>query len=315
VKDGDANCYDAALAGRPFVFQQQGQWFAPAFAVDWKTDDTPGFESGWHEPDKELRVHTAIDPQYRRARQEHLFARELIRPEGTVWRGTVDLHRIDPALRPQVYAQLTAFLEAAMVRIGKTKARAVLRMIGPVPGGSCRPWKDGERALWVLTLQSPTLLIDPRRAAEHWAGIRSHEARPGPDSDQDLLEAEYRRIWSKISGGTLRLVGFFARQSLAGGFMAWRPARHQNRAYNPFLLTDAGSVFVLEPSGDKKRARDTVQTWDRQGLPLPDWAEQLYGDDFRSNPYRPQEGFGEIAVNLSCHRALRPRDEEVHYLD
>jgi hypothetical protein len=33
-------------------------------------------------------------------------------------------------------------------------------------------------------------------------------------------------------------------------------------------------------------------------MPLPAWAKQTFGDKWNENPYRPENGFGEIAVHV-----------------
>ncbi len=78
--------------------------------------------------------------------------------------------------------------------------------------------------------------------------------------------------------------------------------------YNPFLLTDAGSVFVLEAeAGQQPLAQTKIDDWLQFGLPLPDWAVKRYGDHGSTCPFRRVDGFGEIAVNLPCHTSPAPR--------
>ena len=64
------------------------------------------------------------------------------------------------------------------------------------------------------------------------------------------------------------LVRFFARQRLAGGYLV---LRHQpGKPYNPFLVTEAGSVFVLRPRpGKGDDANKRLDDWLEHGLPLP----------------------------------------------
>jgi hypothetical protein len=295
VKDLQGRCLDVALCRSPFLFQDAEGTHAPAFPLDWKSDDTGGWNSGWCEPDSEFRLHTAIDARYRRARTNHLFALQMIRPEGRVWWGTVDLYGVPAAEREAVWSALAGFLERATLRIGKTKARAQMTLGEPFACPSdlepCAvPDAPQQRDLWVVTLQSPALLADPRPLA-----VRA---------SSDPLTAEYRRTWTELSGGHLQLERFFARQSLHGGFLAARTARALDQPYNPLLLTDAGSVFVLRATNSVADARAVVERWLYAGLPLPAWAAKLYGTDYTTNPVLPQDGFGEIAVNLAYPHVL-----------
>jgi hypothetical protein len=305
VKDPAGRVYDVALCLGPFVFRMGRECHAPAFAIDWKNCDTPGWKSGWREPDTELRLHTAIDDEWRRAKYEYLFGQELVRPEGVVWRGAGDLSRLDEAVRPVVPRLLHELLRQATIRIGKTKARArvdvqVRSVLSPALA-PCRdpvqPAEDTAR-LWVITLQSPALLLNPRDG--------------GISGDSEWLRQLYDAVWKtpEFSDGTLELVRCFTRQSLHGGFLADRATGRRGHVYYPFLLTDAGSVFVLRAPGDVATAQAKIATWYERGLPLPEWARERYGEDYRTNPFLPQDGFGEIAVNLPCHLDLMPTEIE-----
>jgi hypothetical protein len=184
--DKDQWC-DAALADQPFVFRtKDGHLLSPAFDLDWKPGGAPDWPTGWKEPRREVRLHTAMDPGRRRVRKEHLFAQEVVRPEGVVWRGEVDLSLIPSADQPAVHAQLQWFLTLATPRVGKTKAPVCLELTGPVPVPSFAPLHG---RYWVLTLLSPALLADPTTLRDQWQ-----------TANDDPLEAEYKRVWGKISG-------------------------------------------------------------------------------------------------------------------
>ena len=132
-------------------------------------------------------------------------------------------------------------------------------------------------------------------------------------TDPDLLRAEgleaaYRDFWREASGGStgtgepgaFALARFFARQSLHGGYLTRRAGRG---GYEPYLVTDRGSVFVLEPTG-RGRPDEVLKRW-RAGLPVPKWVETRYGLSgkplWQSCPFLPHVGFGEIAIDLACH--------------
>jgi hypothetical protein len=292
VKDAARCLYDVALCAGPGLFGTTPHAYAPSFAVDWKSANDVQAEFGWGEgePKRELRVRTAMDRTYRRAKDERLFAYDMVVPTGYLWYGRVDLSQVPAgATRTDVETQLRALLHHGLRSLGKTKAAAEVRMDGqggPTHASDPRPLG----ALWVVTLQTPALLCDPATL---------HEA----SGEHDLFAA-YDAVWHDVSSGAVELVRFFASQSLAGGYLVLRFQPHT--PYNPFLLTDPGSVFVLQASGNPVVAQDVIESWSHHGLPLPQWAKDRYGDDWRTCPFRPADGFGEIAVNLPCHIQKQP---------
>jgi hypothetical protein len=58
-----------------------------------------------------------------------------------------------------------------------------------------------------------------------------------------------------------------------------------------------------------------IKKWATMGLPLPKWAVEKYqrdgkkGDHWSNCPYIPQNGYGEIAVNLSIHWDGHPKEK------
>lgn len=281
---------------------------APEFAIDWKRRDDVDRRFGWRRPERELRVRTAIDSATRRAADEELFAHETVLPdEETVWLGRMDLSRVPEKDRPAVFEQLTGLLTHGLRHLGKTKARATVELrLGGEVGDACEQQPLGEPGPWALTLQTPALLCDPRRLAG---------APPG------ALRTVYAEVFRALSGGSLELVRFFARQHLAGG--RYLHQRFQSgKPYEPFLLTEAGSVFLLAAAeGQEKKARERLKSFARHGLPLPPWAVERYacgghrGDHWQANPYLPENGWGEAAVELAVHRELEPPADQVELLE
>ena len=83
---------------------------------------------------------------------------------------------------------------------------------------------------------------------------------------------------------------------MAGGEFIHK--RHLKSAkYLPLVLTDPGSVFVFEVK-DRNKAEGDVRTWQEKGLPLPQTVTNEHGKAWQDHPYLPENGFGEIAVNL-----------------
>lgn len=247
---------------------------------------------GWNCPQTDLRVRTEIESSRGRAAENQLFAYDLILPAGFAWHAKIELpdDLSDTDVR-EVEGQLRGILAAGLRGIGKTKARADVDICSespnPVFETSNAPL-DGD--LYVLTLQSPALLCDPfdiRRA-----------------SSQEVLENAYKRIWeddNRVSNGAFELVRYFAKQSLAGGYLTHR--FQIGRPYNPFLLTEPGSVFVLRAK-ELDKAAERVEHFIRWGLPLPEWAVVRYGNHWKTCPFRPEDGFGEVVVNQRCQLEL-----------
>lgn len=297
VKVGDA-VYDVAL--RPDAGLIDGR--APAFAIDWKDDSDIDDDFGWSRPRTELRVRTAIDPKNRRADEGKLFAYEMVVPDESVWLAPLGLADVPEADRPALVATLRAVAAGELVGLGKTKATvAVDWSIAGLPPSRPAPPDAATRPIdgryWVITLQTPALMLDIDWFDETSGG--------------DALRAAYAAYWNEIGGGALRLSHHFARQRLEGGvYLHGRFQRNRIDRYKPYPMTEAGSVFVLTAS-DGDAAAAQVGAWLARGLPLGDRLRQAHGlkneSDWRACPYIPTNRFGEIAVNLPVHRDRDPR--------
>lgn len=310
---------DASHLQGPFLIRRDGQDVSPEFSPDWKSSRTPGWEAGMARPDVELRVRTAVDSSRRRAEDEHLFAQELVLSKQThrdsrtglqtgedplCWIGTVDFHGLGLSERDRqdLWDDLEAFLEPAVLRIGKTKARAKLSLGGGWEPAGASSVVDNR---WVMVLQSPALIVDPIELHAAW------------QRGEDATERLYRAAFQRLSGGSLELVQHFADQQLHGGFFAHRA---DAASYQPFLVTEAGSVFVFKPGehqdahGQTKTCVATIESWIKEGLPTPSWASSRHKDRYSTNPFLPQDGFGEVAVNIPAQLALRAKENEVRML-
>jgi len=223
VKDAEGNLYDMSLCEGPGLLGMAPNSYAPSYAVDWKKSDDVWSHFGWAIPDRELRVRTAIDRNRRRARDEQPFAYDMVVPKGCVWYGKIDLSQVQVGpTRDAVARQLQALLNRGLRGIGKTKASADIHVPVKIAPAHLSD-SDPIGALWVVTLQTPALLCDPATLPEA--------------SGERELFAAYDAAWRDLSGGALKLVRFFATQSLAGGYLAFR--FQPNKPYNPFLVTDA----------------------------------------------------------------------------
>ncbi|MHB9000152.1 MAG: RAMP superfamily CRISPR-associated protein, partial [Thermoanaerobaculia bacterium] len=283
--------YDVALCDGPGLIDGQ----APEFAIDWKeSSGVPGKVRetfGWPEVTKQIRVRTAIDRQKRRAEEAKLFGYEMIIPDGLQWIASVDLSEIDDDnTRADVSRDLAGLLSRAIPGLGKSKARVRGTLASAAAPGRMASNTTLQDGVWIVTLQTPALMANPARLDE-------------TSGDRELA-SQYASFFNEASNGSLELVRYFASQSLAGGYLVHR--FQAGKSYAPFLLTDPGSVFVLRPPKNKDRdAQTCITDWLARGLPLPQWskAKDAYGDSWKTNPFLPSDGFGEIAVNLECHVA------------
>ncbi|MDD4273330.1 MAG: hypothetical protein PHG14_06330 [Desulfobacter postgatei] len=307
----NASClYDVALLSKPCLIND-----APLdFALDWKDNkDTltcypwPYLRMktwGWCHVRSELRIRTGIDRQRYRSKESELFAYEQCVPDKAVWYAQLDLSRIaDENERTDVLEQLRSLLDQGIIGLGKTKTTADIVFtspgehdIKPFFPSSITPVQD---KIWVITLQTDTLLGSPDtpKTLDENAGAAQ-------------LFALYRSAWEELSQGKLELVRYFARQKLSGGRYRKQVFQKQTRTYKPWLLTEAGSVFVLKACGDTVEAKEKIETWLNQGVPLTRKVCQYYGIDVSGDsqwqqcPFLPQNGYGEIVVNIQTDQTV-----------
>lgn len=281
---------------------------AVRFQTDWKSDDwgTAGQLFPYPDLERELRVRTQIDPDKRRAKDENLFAYEMIRPDGLCWTGWIDVTDIPEEDRCKLLDEIDSLSQSGMLGLGKTKAACDWSILQDLESAHPSTPLTGSETRYVLTLQTSALLCDPRPL--------SPEKLAQAQSPQQALFDEYQKCFHQLSDGCLKLSHFFATQSLAGGFLHWR-YRH-GQVYNPWLLTDAGSVFVLEPSENESgrfgTAHEVIQLWNERGIPVPANLLQVYceldvgmahteqSEVWDACPFIPHNGYGEVTVNLDC---------------
>lgn len=329
--DGSASRYwDLAKFGCPVVFRGAQSVAAPAFRTDWKGEDfgevDPHF--GWALPEKELRVRTAIDSVKRRADkgsaetgiepEGKLFAWEMVHPwqresrsgEGkfvdrpVVWHSRIDLTGVSNENDRRAVAEQLAALLSQLGFVSKTKAVCEVE-VTPVYGEADLP--AGETL--ALVLQTPALLADPRFPEDGGPG------QTGSITAERMREL-YTALWRELSGESLSLRHYFAAQSLAGGshlHHRFQQPAGNGKAYAPWLLTDAGSVFVFDVK-NAVAAKIKVRDWLRHGLPLPGKLEARFTADWRHNPYLRANGFGEVAIHQPHGKTPSPSDALVERL-
>ena len=293
--------WDVALLQYPCLIDGK----APAFSPDWKSEEDVKRHFGWAALRRELRVRTAIDSEKRRSKEEALFAYEMIVPDGRAWLTRVDAERIeDEGLRLKVLSDLADLLEIGIFGLGKTKAVAnavILDHSAVIDRFSSNSDQDlGELA---VVLQTPALLLCPQ-------GLGGEDAILDEKSGHKELFSAYKEAWKELCPG-LHLMRFFAKQRLSGGTYQHFHFRKDEAVYYPWILTEPGSVFVFK-AGDSKKVKECLKEWLVRGLPIPPTVRKFYGipeEDGRQwgkCPFIPQNGFGEVLVNLSEHQRLCP---------
>lgn len=297
VKSGD-KLRDVASLSKVVLIDNK----APAFAIDWKSKDFDDLRKDfpWPRLKRQMLVRTAMSRENLSAEKEQLFAYESVVPDGACWHSAIDLADVLENEREKVVQQLAEILANGLVGWSKTKTTAATTLsTTDVPDPTNYFHYNGT---CIITLQTPAILCNPEKLNEQ-------------SSHQELHET-YRKSIADISGNSLKLVRFFAQQELLGGY--YQHQRFQKgKPYHPWIMTTAGSVFVLQPeTGKEQEAQKTLQDWLISGLPLPSWAKELYarnnndGGHWQNCPYLPENGYGEIAINLSCHNDLKPGKAE-----
>ena len=146
-------------------------------------------------------------------------------------------------------------------------------MNAPSPGKMAQVFAAGTEH--VVTLQTDFLMTDPQTL------------RPGRPED---LEKAYRDFWTEVSGEALW--NWFATSPGNRCTVAISPDDRAGRDYEPFLVTDRGSTFVLE-DGRPDQGRPSVESvaGDRLARPRLD-----------QDPFRPpaRAALEDLSVLASC---------------
>ncbi len=265
---------------------------APEFSTDWKNGFTSKVKEafGWPGLARDLKVRTAINEKGA-AKDGQLFAVEsVVPPSDVVW--VAHVHCADTTTRKTLGE--VAGDGTQVTPLSKTRARAIVgweKRTIDVPS----PIQHGGKNYYVITLQTDALLF-PSEALDE-------------STDTGRLGDLYTSAWNDLSGGSMALDHlYFARQKLAGGRYLHGRFRSAT-AYHPLILTEAGSVFALEVK-DREKAAEKIKMWLRENLPLPATVEAAYlanGEPrFKALPYLPENGFGEIAVNMATPDLEKP---------
>jgi len=291
VWDGAQGVFDAAACATSRLGPNGA---APAFQTDWKPSafGIAAQHQGWAQTRVHLRVRTAIEDG--QAAEGKLFAYET-RVPGAHTRWLAQVGFTDTAAEqkwPQRWQELAACLAGGLGPIGKTDAFAQVHWCDSgQPRWPSGPVQAGQQVR--VMLATPALLFASTAVA----------AKAVTPQDLHALYAQAFADLAQQAGATtqaLQLSHFFAAQELAGGPYLWQRFMRQHpatraRGYLPYVLTRAGSVFVFDVH-DMDKARTVLTRWQRHGLPLPGAVATAHGAQWDQNPYQPENGYGEIAV-------------------
>lgn len=263
----------------------------PAFQTDWKATDYENAAEKYnntlaHLP-RYLRVRTAIDEQGT-AKEGSLFAYECVttpldenKQPKTEWRFDLDLSQIPADEREAVRQEVEALLCNGLFPIGKTDATMqVVNITQPPNQAHLDNLKNGN--MIALVLVSDALLFTTETVASK------------PDCDLSKIYCDALNTLPNKANG-LELSHFFATQKMVGGSYLHNRYR-KDKPYQPWILTEAGSVFVFTIN-NAAQAQATLTDWLNNGLGLPEAVQKNYGKTWQDHPYLPQTGYGEVALS------------------
>jgi len=243
---------------------------AALFQPDWKDSSRKkGLRS-------DPRMHVAIDRMRGAGEDQKLFLTVLTDPGDELFEFEIDFTKIDS---PEDAACLWELLQNGLDGIGGTNARLEVVDHEPSDPYPVQPVFKGNSEgpdRYAVTLETDAVIVSEQ-------------------TENSAFDA-YSSYWQETCPGA-KLVNFFASQRLAGGYVGMR-FRDSSGSYRPFLLTEAGSVFLLEGNIAKRLAELVAD-----GLPAP-----FIGGaktTWESCPYQPENGFGEIRADYDA--ALRSK--------
>lgn len=276
-----------------------------AFVPDWKAAQyyhvAKRFGLASH-PETEIRTRTAINVESGAAAASQLFSEICIVPEGHVWQASLSHDFELGSDQAQKFADMMVELASGPLEgIGSTRAAASLA-VTPVDQSARKVEPEG-KGFWRVTLQSDAVLHPLCAMAEenagsaswlrqsylkYWSGLVEQWTAQNPDKKVELASDSF---------------DFFASQRYAGGYLAARYPLNADKYY-PYFLTEAGSVFRFELTGDAEAFLGWLA---RAGLPAahddPDVVQ-----DWRRFPFSPKLGYGEVTVDAF---GTQFQDEEI----
>ncbi|MDQ1261071.1 MAG: hypothetical protein QG575_252 [Euryarchaeota archaeon] len=258
---------------------------------------------GLAEPAELFITRSEINDVSQRTAEGQLFTYQFyapytneMQPRPIEWVCNVNFDSIsEPAERAATRQQFVTAVYQHMHRLGKLGRSVTITAKDGLAVPAEHSHNLIEDGLVLVTLQSNAIMLDPADVRSLPLGMDLHEL--------------YAAYWQDLSEGSLKLDDFFAHQGFEGGYLYHRYLGaaerdyHPNR-YRPYYLTLDGSLFKLRVV-DKEKAIVLLNRWLTCGLQLPKWALDEYGQYnrpvWKNCPFVPENGYGEIAVNLDWH--------------
>ncbi|MEI6758513.1 MAG: hypothetical protein WCK85_11710 [Chlorobium sp.] len=288
--------YDVALLEKPSLDIHNK---APEFQVNWKNTGDLQEYFGWASCDIINKTRTSIDSETRRAKDESLYTFQYLTPfkagsekEKVKWIANLRFPELEPLEQEELCAELIEAIHQGWNVLGKRDSRFRFTVHDRLAEDILLPQSDVvvDEDIAIVLLQTDALMFDGNAIAAN------HQK---PD-----LQSIYNDYWEEITEHSCKLERFFARQKFSGGYLAKRYQLY--RPYYPFILTEAGSVFVLKIN-NKEKAEPILQRLQKQGLPLPASITQRVPknrEHWELCPFVPENGYGEIRINQRWHSRL-----------
>lgn len=259
---------------------------AAFFGPDWKEELHAGAaklfgQAQFDEPIPLPRTHTAIETRGIAA-EAQLFttvARSVRRPKNWSnpglsrrWLLVVDGNQVEP----DKLASLFALFDEGLGPLGKTGALARFERAEDIFAQPVLPAPvHGTANCFAIVLKTPALMVDPRAGGD--------------------VKTQYEQYFAAQCVGA-RLKNFYAAQRFGGRYQAMRRRPYGN-SYYPFILTEPGSVFLLEAENSQiEKIQKKLNDFVCFGLPLPQ-LEGVRQLSWRNCPFVRENGFGEITAN------------------
>jgi len=269
---------DAANHDQPFVFSKKKTRVTPGFVHAFKNipseiKSTLAPTADW------LEVRTAITPYSRLAKDQSLFSMLCLDPDpDTPWHCHLHVRDLTASERRALYGFLCNDMRGPF---GKTDAMVNHCMISVPEPVSPDAWID-ENGSVRLMITASACLLEP--------GMSTAGA-----TDNTTCLSNYNEYWKDISDDSLFLKRCFVSERMAGGMYIHRRFSTQT-PYQPDILTEAGSVFLLEANPEKQTSQADVlnllQGWYNTGLPD---SKHYRNNPYDRRPWSPRNGYGAIA--------------------
>jgi hypothetical protein len=273
----------------------------PNFPIDEKSDETVVDLC-----EREVRTRVAIDETKQAAKKSALFTQSMVRPtkggRPVTWQSQLSLPAQRADIDDAALLQILQALAEGPTSLGKTHARMThVSLVKSTAPSALEPAeRDADRIR--IVLRTPALMV------------RERHLGPAPMAPSGDCGAGYANAlalyWKMATNGAWQIArdtylgvpdmpAFFVRLQFRGGFEARAHRFFGKDILEPFVLTEAGSVFYLERTGtgDAVAALEQLMS---NGLPAARWGDTeptaVGPDDWAECPFVPQNGYGDIQI-------------------